>query len=210
MTGPVPVRFGRAGDTQADGNAGLVASRRTFGRRIRPVQSELSFRLARLDVVMSELQLIIGDPLFDDVSVATLERSDPPAITLPAASGGMLRVEVDDQTGFYVLLHDDGNGGTGSVLVTASEECLLDHLLSHLVSRDGLGSRREMDAGADLLVGQQLEHAVHLIVLRTVRHFRGSRQRAAAALGIGTIDLRARLRAALKWNASQAKPKVDE
>lgn len=210
MSGPLPARFGRAGDAHPDSEAGIAASRRTFGRRVRPLQSELSFRLARLELVMAELQLIIGDPLFDDVMIATLERSEPPAITLPAASGGALRIEVDDQTGLYVLLHKDGNGGTGSVLVTASEECLIDHLLSHLISRDAFASRREIHAGADLLVGQPLDDAVHLIVLRTVRHFRGSRQRAAAALGIAATELRSRLRAALRWNAAQLKPQVDE
>jgi hypothetical protein len=210
MTEPLPVRFGRAGDAQPNSKAGSTPLRSTFGRRVRPLPNALSFRLARLEAVMSELHMIIGDPLFEHVSIAKLERSDPPAITLPAASGGLLRVEVDDQTGLFVLLHDDASDGTGSVLVTASEECLIDHVLSHLVSKDGVGSRREMDAGIDLLVGQTLDVAVHLIVLRTIRHFRGSRHRAAAALDITPAELRARLRTALQWSASQSNPQVQE
>lgn len=201
MTRPTPASFGRAGAARANPGMGATASRNAFGRRVQPVQAELSFRVARLETILSELHLIIGDPLFADVPVATLHRAEPPSITLPTALDGVLRIEVDDQTGLFVLLHDERSGGTGSVVVTSSEERLIDHILSHLVAHDG-GSRRELDAGVDLLVGHTLEAIVHLVVLRTLRRFRGSRQRAAMALGLSVPDLRARLRSAFRWSTA--------
>lgn len=201
MTRPTPASFGRAGAAQPNLRAGNAASRSAFGRRVQPVHAELSFRLARLETIMSELHLIIGDPLFEDVPVAALHREEPPSISMPTALGGTLRIEVDNQTGLYVLLHNEQGGGTGCVLVTSSEERLLDHILSHLLSVDR-GSGRELNAAADLLVGQTLDAIVNLMVLRTLRRFRGSRQRAAMALGLSVPDLRARLRQAFRWSAS--------
>lgn len=203
MTRPTQARFGLAAAEAAAASAGDSATRRTFGRRVRPVQKELSFRLARLEVIQSELDLILGDPVFAEASIARLQKTDPPAITLATASGGMLRIEVDDETGLLVLLHDDGGGGAGSVLVTPSEDQLIDHVLSHLVGGDGAGSRREIDKGADLLVGQSLEDILNIVVLRTLRHYRGSRHRSAVALGIPLAELRTRLRQALRWADGQ-------
>lgn len=201
MTRPTLASFGRAGAAQNTLRAGDAASRSAFGRRVQPVQADLSFRLARLETILAELHLIIGDPLFDDVPVAALHRVEPPAITMPTALGGTLRIEVDDQTGLFVLLHNERGGGTGCVLVTSSEERLLDEVLSHLLTVDR-GSRREIDAAADVLVGQTLDAIVNLMVLRTLRRFHGSRQRAAMALGLTVPDLRARVRQAFRWSAA--------
>ncbi|NTG30083.1 hypothetical protein G6L33_22270 [Agrobacterium rhizogenes] len=82
-------------------------------------------------------------------------------------------------------------------MVTASEERLLDIIVSRLAAGADCLAPFTPNAMTRMLVGQRLEDVERHLVLQTLRQFHGNRVRAAEVLGLTSQELRRRLRACL-------------
>ena len=78
--------------------------------------------------------------------------------------------------------------------MTASEERLIDHVVSAAAAASGGLESRTPDVVVDQLVGRSLQDIERRLIVRTLLHFRGDRQAAARALQVDEAVLRSRLR----------------
>lgn len=169
-----------------------TVSRVVFGKRVRPPEREVSFRKERLRILGGQLNLLFADHTTGGSAFAVLQEDGEPSLVIGKAAGLSLSIEIEPQTGFFTLYENSGDADC--IVITASEERLIDHAISQLACcmRDLMP--RSTDAAIDLLVGHSLDEVERRLVLRTVRHFRGDHPKAAFALGLSVDVLRARLR----------------
>lgn len=172
-----------------------LAGRAAFGKRASQPGQDLSAQLFRLSILGAEVGLLFGGNAEDDGGVVSLSSESEPSLTIGTDAGRSLKVEVDAETGFYVL-HEDGDAA-GCIIITASEERLLDHIVSQLASGFDDLAPRTLDAAVDLLVGRSLEEVEWRLILRTLRQFRGDLSSAAFSLGMPIEALQSKVRVQL-------------
>lgn len=197
MTRRPPRSPGRdaASETLA-GELGKARLKRTvFGKRASLPDPERPARLVHLSVLGAEVSLLLGGGEVADSGLVSLPSEDDPSLIIGTDAGRSLKVEVDAETGFYVL-HEDGDA-TGCIIITASEERLLDHIVSQLASGFDDLAPRTLDAAVDLLVGRSLEEVEWRLILRALRRFKGDMRSVAFALGISIEALQSKLRTQL-------------
>lgn len=168
-----------------------LAGRAPFGKRTALPGRDLSAQLVQLSILGAEVGLLFGGSLEDDGGVVSLSSDSEPHLAIGATIGLSLKVEVDPETGFYVL--HEGGGDVGCVLITSSEERLLDHIVGQLSSSFDDLAPRTVDGAVDVLVGRSLEEVEWRLTLRTLRHFRGDLPSAAFSLGISIETLQSRV-----------------
>ncbi|MCO6180933.1 helix-turn-helix domain-containing protein [Ciceribacter sp. RN22] len=175
------------------GESGTALLQRTvFGKRASAPDRERSARLVHLSVLAGEVSLLLGGEEVADGGLVSMPSESDPSLTIGTDAGRSLKVVVDAETGFYVL-HEDG-GAAGCTIITASEERLLDHIVSQLASGSDDLAPRTLDAAVDLLVGRSLEEVEWRLILRALRRFGGDMRSVAFALGISTEELKSKLR----------------
>lgn len=184
-----------------------AASRVIFGKRARPPERDFSFRRERLRIIGAELNLLFayrfdaaecfaslaepGACFGNSVGAADIAEKVEPALAIGRSIGLRAMVEIEPQTGFLVLYE----GGPGDcVLMTSSEERLLDHIVGLVSGLPAERTPRAADAAADMLIGRTTAEVEQRLILRTLLHCRGNRREAAFALGLDEAELRARLR----------------
>jgi DNA-binding protein Fis len=178
------------GGRDAEGVRATVG-RVVFGKRTRSPEREVSFRKERLRILGGELNLLFADHA-GGAAFAVLQEDGEPSLAVGKAAGLSLSIEIEPQTGFFILYENSGEADC--IVITASEERLIDHAISQVACHMRDLAPRTTDAAIDLLVGQSLEEVERRLVLHTVRHFRGDHPKAAFALGLPIDVLRATLR----------------
>lgn len=159
-----------------------------FGKRLQRPEREVCFNRQRLRAVGAELDLLLAT----EGCLAVLCEEGEPALLLGKSIGLSLGVRIEPVSGHFVLY--EGGGRNDGKFVTASEDQLIDQVLRLIAAPEGEFMPHTVDAAVDMLFGRSLAEVERLLVLRTLRHFRGNRCRTAFALGIGVATLRARLR----------------
>ncbi len=160
---------------------------RPFGRRSKPPVKLFMLQRERLHAVYAELRLLFADPALPDAKVPfRVEETDGCKLLLDTGA----EVRVADDSGMYVFSNNDPQ--TGSVLTTASEEQLMDVLVSHLARAETAPATSL--AITEKLVGRTVADVERALILATLRHHSGNRTHAARALGISLRTLRNKLR----------------
>lgn len=171
----------------------------TFGKRLTPpVQKDISLKVVRLEILRFELCSLFEDPDFPSKTTPFVLVTAPvPLLKI----GNLAVVMIDPENGLYSFRE---NGSATNVMVTASEERLLDIIVSHLAAGADCLTPFTPSVMARMLVGQRLEDVERHLVLQTLRQFHGNRVRAAEVLGLTSLELRRRLRAYLGVQSSGA------
>lgn len=180
-------------------DAGVVRSivrRMTFGKRLQPPWHRFSFRHEKLRILRGALGLLLDDRFGNDVEAFLSLHDDEPRLLVGQPIGLSLTVEVDAATGLYVLY--ESGSRDDCLLVTASDERLVDHIVARVLRANGDPSSFTADSVTDMLVGRTLADVECRLLVRTLRHFRGDFTRAAYALGLPADILRARVRMLLR------------
>ena len=179
-----------------------------FGKRLQPPEREVSYRRERLRIIGAELNLLLAYRIEAPATFAHLREDGEPALVLGKSIGLALTVEIEPQAGHLVLYEESGRNEC--VLVTASEERLLDQIVGVISSANGELAPRTADSATDVLVGRTIDEVERRLVLHTLLHFRGDRRQTAFSLGIDEATLRAKLRRCFssKWRglASSEEP----
>jgi hypothetical protein len=152
-----------------------------FDRRLQSPTRALSFRLERLEILAAELSLLFANTSEGAEPFCAFSDAVEPMLHLGQALGLSLYVEIEPIKGFYVLYDTSPSGCT---VITASEERLIDHIVSVVACATGELTPRTADGAVDVLVGRSLEDVERRLILRTALHFGGHRQQMAFALGL--------------------------
>ncbi|MCO5959820.1 MULTISPECIES: helix-turn-helix domain-containing protein [Ciceribacter] len=181
----------------------FLAGRVAFGARKALPGQDLSAQLVHLSIIGAEVCLLLGEHAESDRGVVSLCSDNKPHLAICGSSEASLKVELDSETGFYVL-HEDG-GEVDCVLITSSEERLLDHIVGHLSGSLGDLAPKTVDGAIDALVGRSLEEVEWRLILKTLRHFRGELSSAAFSLGMSIETLQSQVNTQLLRRLSAAK-----
>lgn len=157
------------------------------GQCTAPNEGDLALHRQRLDDIGAELNLLFAYRLEAEDCFAKLSETVEPVLVLGKSTGLALTVEIEPQTGFFVLCEESGQ--MPCVLVTASAERLVDQIVSIASSAHRCLAPRTVDGAIDVLVGQSIDEVERRLVLRTMRYFRGNSAQAAFALGVSESDL---------------------
>lgn len=161
-----------------------------FGKRRQQPGQSVSLQEARLSYLCSELLVLFGDQAFpkDILPFALdLERENP---RLLIGDGAV--VTIDGETGHLVF--NEFASHAGVIVVTASEERLIDHVVCHLAASGSASGEETANKAAQMLVGQTLADVERRLILQTLRHCHGNRTRTADMLGISLRTIRNKLR----------------
>lgn len=173
--------------TQATrGRRGGVAGL-TFGRRKQPPTQDAAFRKARLEALAAEIELLFGATETGDQPLAFVVPHGE-ELRLAFNADPRVSVTIDAATGIYIL-HDE-TIARACMVMTHSEQCLLDHVLDCLTNLDRGHAGRAADHAIGDLIGHSLAEIERGVILRTVRHFKADYHRAAAVLGLTEERLR--------------------
>lgn len=178
-------------DQMALESARATVGRVAFGKRLQSPERELSFRRARLDILAAELNLLFAYRIEAAEPFCAFSDEAEPSLILGRTLDLSLAVEIEPATGLYVLYD---TAPAGSIVITASEERLVDHVVSVVACATGDLTARNADAAVDVLVGRSLEDVEKRLILRTLLNCSGDRRQTAFALGLDEGALRARLR----------------
>lgn len=158
----------------------------------------LSFQKLRLSCLRWELTALFEDSAFPE-EVPSFDL-DTKGKTPRLLVGNKAVVTIDNQTG-YLVFNEEGVR-SGLIVVTASEERLIDHIVNHLAARPGMPSPQACNKAASMLVGQTLADVERQLILHTLRHCHGSRPRTAKMLGVSLHTIKNKLRE--YWRTSEA------
>jgi len=179
--------FGRRGE------AGALATEKpapVFGKRQQPPLQSVSLQRARLAQLRSELQVLFEDEAFPEEGPRFVLGGDQgnPRLLI----GDTAVVTVDSESGH--LSFQEETLYSGVIVVTASEERLLDHIVCHLAAGADTIGPETYNKAAKMLVGQTLADVERRMILQTLRHCHGNRTRTAQMLGISIRTVRNKLR----------------
>lgn len=177
----------------------VLARRTTFVVDPSPSDRERSTRFVRLSVLGAEVGLLLGDDHEASDGLMSLLGEGDHHLAIGEAIGLSLKVEIDPETGFFIL--HEGGDDDGSVFITASEERLLDHIVASLSSRGRPLASSTLEDAFGVLVGRSIEEVEWRLILKTFSHFRGNFPQAAFALGISTEALQLKVRALLQTHS---------
>jgi len=192
-----------SGSCDSESPTGLRAAVRniTFGKKLRWPELGVPHRRERLRIIGAQLNLLFAYRIESGACFAELREgreksvdgeapaplpAEEPALILGRSIGLSLIAEIDSSTGFLVLYEESGRNDC--VLLTASEERLIDQIVS-LASAPGDLAPRTADMACDVLVGHSLVDVERRLVLRTLLHFGGDLKQSAFALGIDETEL---------------------
>lgn len=173
--------------------AGAVAKDKpapVFGKRQQPPLQSVSLQCTRLSHLRSELQVLFEDEAFPDEAPRFALGGDQEKPRLFIGDSAV--VMVDSETGH--LIFQEETAFSGVIVVTASEERLLDHIVCHLAAGADTVGPEIYDKAAKMLVGQTLAEVERRVILQTLRHCHGNRTRTAQMLGISLRTVRNKLR----------------
>jgi len=161
-----------------------------FGKRQQPPCQGVSLQRARLSRLRSELQVLFEDEAFPEEGPRFALGGDQenPRLLI----GDTAVVTVDSESGH--LIFQEETHYSGVIVVTASEERLLDHIVCHLAAGADTIGPETYNKAAKMLVGQTLADVERRMILQTLRHCHGNRTRTAQLLGISLRTVRNKLR----------------
>lgn len=169
----------------------------SLGESSRPTVGDISLHREHLYALSIELNLLLEGGADGDKCLAVLREDDGiPVLAIGDPLGMSLTVEIDRHSGDFVLrerMPTTGEDSVDCVLITASLERLIDQIVGLVSGYPGELTPRSLDAAVDILVGRTIAEVERRLVLRTVLYFDGDQNRAAFALGIDEIVLRAKL-----------------
>ncbi|MCO6180911.1 hypothetical protein [Ciceribacter sp. RN22] len=129
---------------------GSIAEQRRKARPLRvpadgrPSSSDPDGRthVVRLSILGAEIGLLFGNGSETGSGLLALSSDNDPQHAIDACVGSSLTVEIDARTGLYVLR--GGSERDGCILITASEEHLLDHIVADLSCNFMVPGRRQV------------------------------------------------------------------
>ncbi|MCK4207343.1 helix-turn-helix domain-containing protein [Brucella pituitosa] len=169
-----------------------------FGKRTQQPGQSVSLQEARLSYLCAELLVLFEDQAFPKDTlpfVLDLEREKPRLLI-----GDSAVVTIDSETGHLVF--NEFATHAGVIVVTASEERLIDHVVCHLAASGSVSGEETANKAAQMLVGQTLADVERRLILQTLRHCHGNRTRTADMLGISLRTIRNKLRG--YWQSLEA------
>jgi len=143
-----------------------------------------SFRRAKLKALGSELRLLFEGKAAANHRALVIEGTGEEPHLLIGASG---RIDIDPADGLYIFRQNDAR--PAYTLSTASEECVIDHVVTYLAASHSELAPRTLDSAIDFMVGQSLKDVERHLIARTLVYFHGDRTQAAIALGISVQQL---------------------
>lgn len=161
-----------------------------FGKRSKPEDENTSLQEKRLSNLHAELVVLLRDGALPNEPLPfklEIDR-DPPRILIQ----GRATVTIDEEIGCFVFVENPVFDGI--VVVTTNQERLIDHVVSYLAANKNRSHTEVMNQAASGLVGQSLSDVERLVVLQTLRFYRGNRAHVANTLGIPLTALRKMLR----------------
>ncbi len=169
----------------------------SFGKRTAsPFQSQ-SLQRARLSYLRAELQALFDDEVFPENTPSfRLTEGDAPFLLI----GETAVVLIDAENGLFVFREEPIHSGV--IVVTASDERLIDHVICHLAADPRTTRTETANKAARMLVGQTLADVERRLILQTLRHCHGNKTRTADMLGISLRTIRNKLRE--YWRTSEA------
>lgn len=203
LFGSYGLRTRRAGLSKPARPANDATRRRSFGRRQNPPVLDNNLQLARLDGLLAELQTLFADQAYPDDKLPFVIDAEPQVPQLLVGDDAVIMI--DPESGLFTFQE---KGETAGVLVvTASDERLLDHVICHLSAGARMLAPRTAGMAVRTLVGQTVEDVERLLILQTLRHCQGNRTHAAKTLGISIRTIRNKLRN--YWRRATQKPAID-
>ncbi|WP_442967859.1 helix-turn-helix domain-containing protein [Rhizobium sp. GR12] len=169
-----------------------------FGRRAQQPDRGASLQEARLSFLCSELLVLFEDKAFpkDALPFALEFDREVPRLLV----GNSAVVTIDGETGYLVF--NEFATHAGLIVVTASEERLIDHVVCHLAASGNASGKETANKAAQMLVGRTLADVERRLIFQTLRYCHGNRIRTAALLGISLRTIRSKLRG--YWQSAEA------
>ncbi|RAK25606.1 regulatory Fis family protein [Falsochrobactrum ovis] len=161
-----------------------------FGKRMQQPDQSVSMQEARLSYLCSELLVLFEDQAFPKDTlpfVLGLERGYPRLLLRDSAV-----VTIDGETGHLVFTEFASHAGV--IVVTASEERLIDHVVCRLAASGNAPGEETANKAVQMLVGQTLADVDRRLILQTLRHCHGNRTRTTNMLSISLRTIRNKLR----------------
>lgn len=161
-----------------------------FGKRTQPVYPNLSLQHVRLSHLLSELKALFNDNAIhgeapEFVLVGKTEE-------LRLLISGSAAVMIDGESGYFVFREKAVDAGL--IVVTSSDERLIDHVVCHLAAEPGTAGSETYNIAARMLVGETLADVERRMILQTLRHCHGNRTRTVEMLGVSLRTIRNKLR----------------
>lgn len=186
--------FGRRG---VGPSASVKKNQPVFGKRTTPPPQSLSLQRARLAHLRAELRSLFDDEAAPETAPSFhLTEGEDPRLLI----GDTAVVLIDPETGLFVFREETPY--SGAIVVTASDERLVDHVICHLSAAPSATGMETVNQAARRLVGQTLADVERRVILQTLRHCHGNRTRTAEMLGISLRTVRNKLRS--YWIGSEA------
>lgn len=170
-----------------------------FGKRTQPPGQSVSLQKARLSFLRSELLVLFEDKASPEEPLPFVLDADGETPRLLVGERAV--VTIDSETGFLVFQEKVAHSGV--IVVTASEERLIDHVVCHLAANGEASGSETVNKAAQMLVGQSLTDVERRVILQTLRHCHGNRTRTAEMLGISLRTVRNKLREYLLPSGSE-------
>lgn len=177
---------------------GVLYLRSLGKRQIPSSKSRIPLGLMRLEVLRNELCFLIEN-ILPEGSAFPFKLIEDPLPSLEIADLGV--VYVQPESGMYSFRE---TGTSTNVIVTASEERLLDYIISMLAVEAHKLVPFTPAFAVRLLVGETLADVERHLVFSTLRVFNGNRYKACRSLGISEQELRLKLESLLISHGSQA------
>lgn len=203
LFGSYGLRAGRAGIAKPGRAANDRARSRTFGRRQTPPVLDNNLQLARLDGLLAELQTLFADRAYPEDKLPFVIDAEPQTPQLLIGDDAVIMI--DPESGLFTF--QEKGPESGVLVVTASDERLLDHVICHLSAGTRFLAPHTAGMAVRTLVGQSVEDVERLLILQTLRHCQGNRTHAAKTLGISIRTIRNKLRN--YWRRATQKPAID-
>ncbi|UXT97974.1 helix-turn-helix domain-containing protein [Agrobacterium tumefaciens] len=161
-----------------------------FGKRAQQRGRVASLQEARLSFLCSELLVLFEDKAFpkDALPFALEFDREVPRLLV----GNSAAITIDGETGYLVF--NEFATHASLIVVTASEERLIDHVVCHLAASGKTSGAEAANKAAQMLVGETLADVERRVILQTLRFCHGNRTRASEMLGISLRTIRNKLR----------------
>ncbi|KAB2726422.1 hypothetical protein F9K83_06790 [Brucella anthropi] len=169
----------------------------SFGKRTASPCQSLSLQRTRLSYLRAELRALFSDEAFPENTPSfRLTEGEAPRLLI----GETATVLIDAENGLFIFREETAHSGV--IVVTASDERLIDHVICHLAADPRTTRTETANKAARMLVGQTLADVERRLILQTLRHCHGNRTRTADMLGISLRTIRNKLRE--YWRTSEA------
>lgn len=141
-----------------------------FGKCPPPSDRQRPAHFVRLSILGAEIGLLFSDDHETGSGLVSLLGDGDPYLAMGANVGLSLKVEIDPETGLFVL-HEGGNQDD-CILITAGEERLLDHILAKLSNSFRLPGKDQAHPCWSC-AGERLSPARRCIRIADARQFSG-------------------------------------